>query len=251
MNREKASRLPVDLFINSASRPEDLKKTIASLKKHMKHSGPIYWGLNEDVFDKNASAACIGIASDFDTVMVTMPRGGQIRAITTVLINATKAKYMVRWCDDFEMIADVNLSDIIYVMEMHPYINQVVFFKGHVPDKKMGKQLEQVEYEGMKFGNVDRWSSLPCVMRTEFVLPRWLQAFSKVGNKDKGTWYSICDLFHREIDKDIGDFPVPNKWAIEVMGSLYYGAHGSAPVVRHTGNGKSRVFPKKRTVDNA
>lgn len=108
----------VDILVTSASRPEYLKQTIETLKRHLHYSGNLRWLLHEDVVRNKESLLCVEWAMEngFDKIKMTYPAERQGQSVLN-LMNMSDSKYFVRTEDDWVLKKDINLDNVLQVLE--------------------------------------------------------------------------------------------------------------------------------------
>lgn len=137
----------IQVMITSASRPEYLKRVFTALKCRLKYSGVIEYILHEDVVDEKFSEeVCTWVKSQPEIVqtIVTDPNQGLKIAIRT-LLGVTTTKFVLNWEDDWLLLKELDLNDMVYVM-VHYNMNQVTvnnrsFKKVNIIDEYKGKKV--------------------------------------------------------------------------------------------------------------
>ncbi len=169
----------IQVMITSASRPEYLKQVFTALKCHLKYSGDIEYILHEDVMDEKLSKeVCIWAESQSEVVriIVTDPNQGLKIAIQT-LLGVITTKYVLNWEDDWLLLKELNLDDMVDVM-VHYSMNQVTvnnrsFRKVNIIDEyKEKKVLHRQSAE---------WPIGPGLWKRSFI---------------KEHWDLNCDIYH-------------------------------------------------------
>jgi hypothetical protein len=146
-----------------------LKQVFTALKCHLKYSGVIEYILHEDVVDEELSEeVCLWAQSEIVKIMVTDPNQGLKIAIQT-LLGAITTKYVLNWEDDWLLLKELNLDDMVYVM-VHYNMNQVT-----ANNRTRGKVNIIDEYKGKKVLHRQsaEWPIGPGLWKRSFIKERW------------------------------------------------------------------------------
>jgi hypothetical protein len=217
-------------MIDSASRPNLIKQTLQTVKKHMKYSGGIEWVFHEAELYKEKSNECIHIAKYskiFDKIIGSKPMGQGI-SIGNVLKECNN-KYFIHFEDDHICLRDIPLDDIVFAMEENDDINQIAFNKRGTMGSVSGWKKKEVERSGFKLTTSPHWRYTPAIWRCSFIKPKWVD-FS---GSDTSHWQ-----INKVLKKPFNKTPDAD-WIIKNLGTYYWGSIGEPAFVKNIGSGQS------------
>jgi hypothetical protein len=212
----------IDIVRMSASRPDLLRESTASLLKHLKFSGELRWLFHEDVLNENRSKQCIDYINSLDINKVLFK---DCPAIThgpslTKLLKSTKTDYVIHWEDDFLCERDIDLDLICKVLDENLGVNQIAFNKRTTMSKKPGFVKKEVIRSEIKLITNPHWAFTPAIWRMSYIMPKWK---SKPGFIH---WYinSILKGSLKQAD-----------WVIANTGTFFLGGNGEPRFCFHIG----------------
>ncbi|OGS40487.1 MAG: hypothetical protein A3K77_00640 [Euryarchaeota archaeon RBG_13_31_8] len=223
----------LDIMRLSASRHELLYRSTESLKNNLQFNGKIRIIFHEDVLNEAASNKCIQIAQEnnFDIIKSDKPNIGHGASLNWLLKQVT-SKYVLNWEDDQELIRDLDLDRIIFIMDKHPdKINQVAFHKREIEKHHYDWVAEEIELENTKFVTNPHWAYVPALWRAEYIKPRWLGS-----NSGNHHWEQNAHL--KKVHIDSGEMKSA-KWVLENTKTFYFGKVGEPAYVKHIGTANS------------
>ena len=202
----------IDIMRTSASRPDYLKISTEALQEHLKYTGDFRWIIHEDCLDKGRSNKCMKFIKEcglYHKVHRDNPAIGQGPSLIT-LLNQVKSKYVINFEDDFELLKDVNVDELIKVMDNNPKVNQIGFHKRPIMIRKPNFEKKHVIIDNIDFTVSPHWSFIPSIFRLSYLKPKW-QTFNidchwKMNDVLKG--------YRKSVDAD---------WVIKNTGTYFLG----------------------------
>jgi len=230
----------MDILIASASRPQYLKQTVASIKKHLHYKDGFRWILHEDVVRNSDSLKVVrwAINSGFDKIKMTFPAERHGNAIKE-LLNMAQSRYIIRAEDDWILLKDIDLDEPIKVLDADPSINQVSF---RSPTASTAKDKE-VTVAGKVLTIHSEWNLIFSIWRLSFIKPRWVAT-----TRGELSYHLINDMDAAEFLECAKD----NSWLQKNLGSYWWGDGKDVGYVRHIGEDSVLYIkvegPKKKDI---
>jgi len=165
----------IDLIRTSASRPNFLKISTASIAKNLKFSGKIRWIIHEDQLDKARSDECmvyIQTCGIYDMFKRDKPPIGQGPSLTWLMSRAN-TKYILNFEDDWELLKEIDVDKLIKLMDDNQDINQIAFHKRPIMSEKPKFKKKQVFRDGIPLVTSPHWCFTPSIYRMSFLKPKW------------------------------------------------------------------------------
>jgi len=206
----------IDVLITSSSRSEYLKRVIFSLRDHLKYSGNLNFILHDDIRN-NDSYYVLSLAKIWriNKTLLTRPAEGESKAIQT-LLNHSTTKYVVFWEDDWLLLKDIDLDDVISFFEYRDDVNMIAFNKG-LNNPYHG--YKETVINGKKLLFCYDWVVAPSVWRADYIKPR----FKVTENPD-------------DIRRVLRGWKQRSpEWVKENMGTYFYGGYGQGEFIKHIG----------------
>jgi hypothetical protein len=227
----------IDMMILSASRSNLLNETLKSFNEKMKYDGVIRKFLHEDVIDVNDTSNIKEIASKYcNDIIIDNPAIGHGKSMDK-LLSMTNTKYVINWEDDWEMIQEINLTELIRLMDKYEEINQICFHKRILMKGKefRGKFFHKKEmvYDNITLTTNVHWAFQPALWRKDFAIKHWIY---NCGNNV--AWDINNKMKDRYLNENIdADF------IIKTFGTYFYDGIGKSEsfVLKHLGEGNSRL----------
>jgi hypothetical protein len=139
------------------------------------------------------------------------------------MLPLIESKYMFYLQEDWEFERYVDVDQVVWMMDQHPEINSILFFKYRTPGVINGFPLEETSFEGKYCCLYNTWSLLPSVWRTEFVQKRWKTR----KERPEGFFTNSLGSAQQRASP---------KFCREHLGVYIWGPQGNYRMVRHLGN---------------
>jgi len=170
----------VDILINSCARPDVLKRSINTFRKHIKTSHTLRYVILEDkVDDKERQRAGRKWLNKnrnlFDEIHFAEKRMGPGFFFAPV-VKLCKTDYFFHLEDDNEFTFDIEIDPVVEVMKNNEYITEVVLRRG-ITDSR--NHPTNVVIDGLKLTEMDIFSVATGVFNTKSVK----EIINKVGWK--------------------------------------------------------------------
>jgi hypothetical protein len=226
----------ITLMIDSASRPFLLKKSVPTVKEHLKYDGEIEWILHEAILNEKLSNDCIEWArsSKIFNRMVTSEPHGQGMSIGNIL-KPCKDKYFIHWEDDHIALREIDLNICVKIMEENDDVNQITFHKRGIKSNINGWLKKEVERSGYKLTTSPHWRYISAIWRCSFIKPRWVD----FTNSNNSHWQ-----INKELKKPFTITP-PADWIIQNLGTYYLGPIDEWAYCKSIGGGFSNRTNKR------
>lgn len=132
----------IDILIISSSRPDVLKYCMESFNKKLLNCNKTYY-VNEDVTNRKKSIEVCNILKKYNIKNINKNFGkkrlGPLLAINHFIKNNCTSKYCFILEDDWELLLDIDVSELVNIMENNSHVNQLIFkFK----DKFIGDEVD-------------------------------------------------------------------------------------------------------------
>jgi len=224
----------IDVMRTSDSRPDLLALSTESIVNKMKFSGTMNWFLHEDFLNRELSKQCVKWANEsglFKTVIADDPPVTQGNSLDK-LFKLCKTDYILNWEDDWELIADLDLNEVVGVMDENPDVNQVCFNKRPIMREKPGFIKKEVVRSGKKLTTNPHWAFLPALWRRSFISKHWF-AFDHS---------NIWDLINR-----MRPWPTNGDYIEKHIGTYYWGGIETGHYIKHIGHLRSVRVGEEQT----
>lgn len=227
--------MKIALFVTSASRPKVLEKTLVDLEKRVVDCNPgteFVKVLHEDCLDPEKLHETKYLAQHFGYErIVSNPSVGLCRSIYKGLQHIY-LPYILRFEDDWEIIRNIPVDEVIVWMERYKKINQVIFNKRKTERKKavdgqwfILKEIRLENFQG-RITMSPFWGLLPAIWRTSFVKPKFVEPPLQAKTRE----FIDNIVFGPEMDRS-------HKNIAENVGCYFYGKIMEKPFIKHTGTG--------------
>jgi len=222
----------------SASRPELLEKSTASLLKHLDFGEyePYEWLIHEDVLNGAASARCRAMVEESGLYSVKGFHNPPITqsASLTWLLNQVKTKFVLNWEDDFEAIADIDIQRCIDLMRANEDIRQIAFHKRGIMTHRYTFKKEQIQREEVYLTTNPHWAFTPALWRTSYIVDKWNEVnFPKGCNP---VW--PLNFLLKQLPPSSGVIRNAH-WMMTHVGCYFLGKIGEGHYVNHLGTNSS------------
>lgn len=214
-----------NIFITGSSRPELLKITVDSFKKFLYTEMDIKWILHEDFVIKKESEKTIKWAnnSKIFNVIEQSPGIGLGLSISK-MIKYFDTDYMLYIQDDWELERPIELDRIVWTMENHKKINNIVLPKMKIP-KRINK-IKQIpfDYNDLDLVLINGWYLNPGIWRTDIVKNKWVNIDK---DKPEGSFINKFGDHNKRSDP---------KYCEDNLGVYFLGKIGGWRYVHHLGD---------------
>ena len=214
----------IDVFFNTASRLEYLIPTVNSFLNNMKYSMGFRLILHDDVIKKEGSAKVSKWVEEsklFDLFIKTEPAKRLGCAIYKEL-KIAESPFIINWEDDWILLKEVFLDEILEAMVKNPKINEVTFNHDGNDSSKHGVHRPMLDCGTFRLTQIQEWAIGPSVWRTEFVRSKWpdhadahhcLRVFGSINpGRERGM-----------------------EWMANNVGCYFMGGYGEGLYVKHIG----------------
>lgn len=224
----------ISVCVWGASRPEYLKPTIETFKKHVKFSGTVRWCLSEDFRHPELSEESVKIAQDyrFDAIYKYNWRSLGY-CMTDVFQNWVRDRYMFSLEEDWECLRDIDLDVAYDLMEKYRHVNQIKWNKytntKHHYDFVMPERTLELNGKNYQFMGSRHWYFNPALWRMEFSNRMWCGARENIHihqNRPPALYPA-------------GPEPSP-EWYADKLGALTWGPEGEEKYFKHIGVKQAR-----------
>lgn len=214
-----------NILITGSSRPELLKLTVNSFKKFLHTEMDINWMLHEDFVFNEESIKSVKWANDSKIFnIIEQSNGIGLGKAISKMIKYFDTEYMFYLQDDWELERPVELDRIVWTMENHKKINNVILPKMKIP-AKMNK-IEQLpfNYDGLDLALTNGWFLNPGIWRTKIVKDKWTNLGSV---RFEGNFTNKFGTHEQRSNL---------KYCEDNLGAYFLGKTGEYRYVRHLGD---------------
>lgn len=207
----------VDIIRTSASRPLFLRLTTESWRERLSFSGKLRWIVHEDTLNAVASTACIDYVKGpgcYDRIGCNAPPIGQAKSLTWLWKQA-ETKYVLSVEDDWLLLEHIDLDRMCALMDAHPEINQIAFFKRPLMEQRHTYVKRSKLVDGIWLTSGPHWAFTPALCRREWLVERWNP--------------KVRPIHHgfQHVIKWGAPTPLTADWTDEHMGTYFLGKIGS------------------------
>jgi hypothetical protein len=170
LQKDINERTQIDIIRTSSSRPELLELTTHSLQKHLKFDGNFRWLIHEDAVN-DRSPKCMDFIENsgiYNVYKQDSPPVGQGNSLFW-LLNQVKSKYILYIEDDWRLLKDINLNEVINIMEEHNDVNQICFNKRAIMKKKQWFTKKEVYKNNIALTTNMYWTFIPSLWRMSYI----------------------------------------------------------------------------------
>lgn len=171
----------IDIIICGCGRPAIFRNTIEKLKENLIFDGKLNYCYEEGLFQVKTAKECLDIAREHGFIYYHAEFINSYgHAITNILNNASRSKYIFFIEDDMECIQPIDLNQLWTCLEQNTWINQIRFVRGTC--KIYGKITDKLDMSGMtgmtgisdlEFTESVHWYFNPGIWRMSFIRENW------------------------------------------------------------------------------
>jgi len=217
----------IDILINSASRPEDLERSLEALFEKFQFSGEVRYLFHEDVIDKKRSQKCLDIVKKtkvFQKIIVTDPNIGHGHAIKK-MFPFIESDIIFRTEDDYGYLRKIKVDKIVGLFEDALDVNLVLLNKRPNMKEQSGMEQREVIKGGLKLTTSYRWHFTPGFWRMNWIRPRFVP-------------YRFACRMSKGLKEGAPD-PITVDWMMKNIGCYFYEGFGEGKYIFHMGRHKN------------
>jgi len=226
----------IEIMVDSASRPDLLRRTVESMRERIRFSGQLRWLFHEAVLDAKLSIECVEYVTGlnmFDLIEVDPKPRGEGVSITKIL-KMCESKYFIHWEDDFLAVRDIDLDIPYYIFENTTDVNQIIFNRRDTGPSSGTFFKKEVWRVGHMLTTSPHWRYTPAVWRLSWIMHRWIEYPGNLSH-----WQINHQLQQKVPDMNEGLGKKDAQWVIDNMGTYYIGPIDEKQYVQHIGKGRS------------
>jgi hypothetical protein len=169
-----------------------------------------------------------------DYIIIDNPNVGHGKSLDRLLMS-TQTKYVLNWEDDWRMLRDIDLTELVQLMNKYDVINQICFHKRKIMSEKKYNggvfQKQEINYDGITLTTNLHWAFQPALWRKSFIMKYWIY----------GCGNNVAWNINHKMKGHIKNFDA--KYVIENFGTYFYGGIGTKEsyVLEHMGRDCSRL----------